>query len=168
MPTRRQAITWDYVDPGLRHMAWHVSGANGLYWQHATEYSAWWWGAVYEFIVLNHWGQVTYICVSKISINDSGNGLSPARRQAIIWTNAGIWLSWTLGTNVSEILREIHTVSFKKMHLRMSSAKWRQFCLGLNVLTRIYLSQCNRHAWLCCTRRGYGRARFNLLLNSGN
>ena len=40
----------------------------------------------------------------------------------------------TLGTNVSEILSEIHTFSFKKMHLKMSSAKWRQCCLGLNVL----------------------------------
>ena len=34
----------------------------------------------------------------------------------------------------SEFLSEIHTFSFKKMHLQMSSAKWRQFCLGLNVL----------------------------------
>ena len=29
---------------------------------------------------------------------------------------------------------EIHTFSFKKMHLKMLSAKWRQFCLGLNML----------------------------------
>ena len=38
-----------------------------------------------------------------------------------------------LGTNLSEILSEIHTFSLKKMHLKMSSAKWRPFCLGLNV-----------------------------------
>ena len=141
MPTRRQAITWDYVDPGLRHMAWHVSGTNGLYWQHATEYSAWWWGAVYEFIVLNHWGQVTYICVSKISINDSGNGLSPARHQAIIWTNAGIWLSWTLGTNVSEILREIHSFiqenAFKNVVCQMAAIlSWSQ-CVNKNLLESV-------------------------------
>ena len=83
---------------------------------------------------LTHWGRVTHVCVSKLSILDSDNGLSPGRRQAIIWTNAGILLIWTLGTNFSEIISEIHAYSFKKMHLKMSSAKWRPFCLGLNVL----------------------------------
>ena len=39
----------------------------------------------------------------------------------------------TLGTNFSEILNEIRTFSFKKMHLKTSSAKWLPFCLGLNV-----------------------------------
>ena len=37
---------------------------------------------------LTHWGQVTHICVSKLTIIGSDNGLSPGRRQAIIWTNA--------------------------------------------------------------------------------
>ena len=39
-----------------------------------------------------------------------------------------------LGTNFSEILIEILTFSFKKMRLKVSSAKRRPFCLGLNVL----------------------------------
>ena len=43
------------------------------------------------------------MCVSKQTIIDSDNGLSPGRRQAIIWTNAGILLIETLGTNFSEI-----------------------------------------------------------------
>ena len=64
----------------------------------------------------------------------SDNGLSPVRRQAIIWTNAPILLIGTLGTNFSEILGEIHSFSFSKMHLKMSSAKWRLFGLGLNEL----------------------------------
>ena len=34
--------------------------------------------------VLTHWGRVTHICVSKLSILGSDNGLSPGRRQAII------------------------------------------------------------------------------------
>ena len=58
----------------------------------------------------------------------------PGRRQAIIWTNAVILLIRTLGTNFSEILGEIHSFSFSKMHLKMSSAKWRLFGLGLNEL----------------------------------
>ena len=78
---------------------------------------------------------MTHICVSKLTIIGSDNGLSPWWRQAIIWTNDGILLIRTLGTNFSEILSEIHSFSFKKMHLKMSSAKWRLFCLGLNELT---------------------------------
>ena len=83
---------------------------------------------------LTHWGRVTHICVSKLTIIGSDNGLSPDRRQAIIWTNAGIFLIGPSGTNFSEILIEILTFSFKKMRLNVSSAKWRPFCLGLNVL----------------------------------
>ena len=83
---------------------------------------------------LTHWGRVTHICVSKQTIIGSDNGLSPDRRQAIIWTNAGILLIGPLGTNFSEILSEILTFSFKKMPLKVSSAKRRPFCLGLNVL----------------------------------
>ena len=42
---------------------------------------------------LTHWDRVTHVCVSKLSIIGSDNGLSPYRRQAIIWTNAGIlWI----------------------------------------------------------------------------
>ena len=83
---------------------------------------------------LTHWGWVTHICVNKLTIIGSDNGLSPGRRQAIIWTNAVISLIRTLGTNFSEILDEIHSFSFSKMHLKMSSAKWRLFGLGLNEL----------------------------------
>ena len=97
---------------------------------------------------LTHWGRVTHIFVSKLTIIGSDNGLSPGRRQAIIWTNAGILLIGPLGTNFNEILIEIHIISFKKMHLKMSSAKWRPFCLGLNVFIPMSTSE-NNHvdAW---------------------
>ena len=39
---------------------------------------------------LTHWGRVTHICVGNLPTIGSDNGLSPDRRQAIIWTNAGI------------------------------------------------------------------------------
>ena len=78
---------------------------------------------------------MTHICVSELTIIGSDNGLSPERRQANIWLNAGLLLIEPLGTNFSEISIGIQTFSFKKMHLNMSSAKWRPFCLGLNVLT---------------------------------
>ena len=83
---------------------------------------------------LIHWGRVTHICDSKLTIIGSDNGLSPGRRLAIIWTIAGILLIEPLGLNFSEILIKISTFSFKKIHLKISSAKWRLFRLGLNVL----------------------------------
>ena len=87
---------------------------------------------------LTHWGRVTHICVDKLTNIDSDNGLWPERRQAIIWTNVGILLIGPLGTNVSEFLIGIHTFTLKKMHLKMLSAKWRPFCLSLNVLSPRY------------------------------
>ena len=83
---------------------------------------------------------MTHICVSKLTFIGSDNGLSPGRRQAIIWTNAWIWLIGPLGTNFNEIFIEIHTFSSKKIYLKMSSGKWRPFCLGLNVL-KVHLLQ---------------------------
>ena len=60
-------------------------------------------------IELTHWGRVTHICVGKLTIIASDNGMSPGRRQAIIWTNDGILLIGPMGTNFSEMLIEIHT-----------------------------------------------------------
>ena len=150
---------------------------------------------------LTHWGRVTHICVGNLTIIDPDNGLSPGRRQAIIWTNAGLLLIGPLGTNFNEILThwgrdkmdaisqttfsnpfssmkmhelrlrfhwslfatshylnqwwlvcwriyaslglneliEILTFSFKKMRLKVSSAKRRPFCLSLNLLNRLWL-----------------------------
>ena len=101
------------------------------------------WNVVPE-VQLTHWGRVTHICVSDLTSIGSDNGLSPGRRQAIIRTNAGILLIRPLGTNFSEFLVEI--LIFKKMRLKVSSAKRRPFCLGLNELTakhqRMYV-----HRW---------------------
>ena len=83
---------------------------------------------------LTHWGRVTHIRVSKLTIIASDNGLSPGRCQAIIWASAGILLIGPLGANFSQISIEILTFSFKKMRLKVSSAKRQPFCLGLNGL----------------------------------
>ena len=61
-------------------------------------------------------------------------GLSPVRRQAIIWTNPVLLSIGPLGTDFSEIVLEIQTFLFKKMNLKMLSGKCQPFCLGLNVL----------------------------------
>ena len=87
-----------------------------------------------DWFPLTYWGQVTHICVGNLTIIGSDNGLSPYQCHAIVWTNAGILLIGPLGTNFSEFSIEILTFSFKKMHFKVSSGKWRPFCLNLNVL----------------------------------
>ena len=69
-------------------------------------------------INLTHWGRVTHICVSNLTIIGLDNGLSPGRRQANICTNGGILLIRPLGTNFNEILIRIQTFSFKKIHVK--------------------------------------------------
>ena len=110
---------------------------------------------------LTHWGRVTHICVANLAIIRSDNGLSPGRRQAIIGTNDGILLIGPLGTNFSEILIEILTFSFKKISLNVSSAKWRPFYLGLNVLIW-QIWQCCWHIHSGCSERGHHYKNFML------
>ena len=76
---------------------------------------------------LTHWSRVMHICVNELTIIGSDNGLSPDRRQAIIWTIDEILWIGPLGTKISEILIEIQTFSFRKMHLKISSGKWQPF-----------------------------------------
>ena len=59
---------------------------------------------VVAVMMLTHWGRVTHICVSKLTIDGSDNGLSPGRHQAIISTKTWILLIGLLGTNFIEIL----------------------------------------------------------------
>ena len=115
---------------------------------------------VFASLHLTHWGRVTHICVAKLAIIGSDNGLSHGRHQGIIWTIAGILLIGPLRTNFSEILIGIQLFSFKKMHLKTSSAKWRPFVsasmlsyinaiswpLPHKVLT--YMVPSNIHEWL--------------------
>ena len=64
--------------------------------------------------------------VNRVSIG-SDNGLSPIRHQAIISTNAGLLTIGPLGITCSDILVKMQNFSFTKMHLKISSAKWRPF-----------------------------------------
>ena len=71
--------------------------------------------------------RVTGLCEG----NSPVTGEFPAQR-------AGILLIGPQGANFSEIVIELHALPFKKMHLKRSSAKWRLFCLGLNMLMRSF------------------------------
>ena len=89
-----------------------------------------------------------YVCVSKLTTIGSDNGLSPGLHKAIIWTNAGILLIGPLRTNFSEILIQIDTFSFKKMHFvvwKMAAIlSWPQ-CVDKNDLGPIFLT---RISWI--------------------
>ena len=74
---------------------------------------------------LTHRDRVTHICVSILSTVGSDNGLSPGRRQAIIWTNAGIMLMEPMGISFNDNLIKIQQLPFKKLRLKMSSEWWR-------------------------------------------
>ena len=82
-----------------------------------SEYVSIWWRhhGIYLWVLLNQ-------CIIGLD-----NGLLPNKWQVIICTNDA--------TSLIPILIEMHTFSFKKMHLKMSSAKQQLFSLGLNVLT---------------------------------
>ena len=59
---------------------------------------------------------------------DTWSAPSPCLNQC--WNIA----NWTIRNKLQYILIEIQIFSYMKMYLKMSSAKWRPFCLGLNVL----------------------------------
>ena len=107
------------------------------------------------------WEDVWLMCCIYMSVNwisiGSGNGLVPAWHQAITWTNAALLSIELLGTKFSEIWIRILSFLFKKMHLKMSSAKmaailsWEK---GLNVY-HVFTMGCTilsmKHACsLCC------------------
>ena len=65
-------------------------------------------------VLITRWGWVTHICVSKLTSIGSDNGLSPGRRQAIIWSKADLLSIEPWGTKFSDILIEIQTFPLKK------------------------------------------------------
>ena len=73
----------------IKIMVWHTIGIKMLY------------------VAFTHSGRI------KLTITGSDNGSSPGRRQAIIWTNAGILIIGPLCTNFSEIAIVIQTFSLK-------------------------------------------------------
>ena len=78
---------------------------------------------------------MTHIYVSELTTMGSDYGLSPGKRQVIIWTNAGVLVIGHLVRNFSEMVIRIHTFLFKKILLKMSSGKRPPSYLGFNVLS---------------------------------
>ena len=85
----------------------------------------------FKYSCTNIFHRIDVVCILSIG---SSNVLSPCRRQFIIWTNGEILFMRPSGTEFSEISIKIQTFSLKKMYLKMSSGKYRPFCLVPNVL----------------------------------
>ena len=88
-------------------------------------------------ILLTHWGRATHICVGKLTIIGSDNGLSPA------WTAPSHYLNqywnavnWTVRKKLQWNFNRNSNIFIQEMDLKISSAKWRPFCLGPNELIR--------------------------------
>ena len=64
---------------------------------------------------------MTHICVVKLIIIGSDNGLSPDRRQAIIWTNVGLLSIGSLRTYFNENLICVNWVSLEFAWLEVVS-----------------------------------------------
>ena len=80
-----------------------------------------WWPRSGVWIYQIVTGVTSVVGVPSTHLVGSDNGLPPGRRQAIIWTNAGILLMGPLGTNFSEIITKVYIFWFKKMYLKLWS-----------------------------------------------
>ena len=125
----RESITCNQTPVAFitKFRAWISNYINGFLWDVITHPFPDFKGSLcklgYESVItshpfrwkyLTHWGRVMHICVDNLAVIGSDNGLSPGRRQAIIWTNDGILLIRPSGTNFSEVLIEIHIFHWRK------------------------------------------------------
>ena len=112
---------------------------------------------------LSHWGQVTHICVSNLPIIGSDNDLAPGWCQAIIWTNAGLLLIWSLGTNFGEIFKQnsyifIQENAFENVVWEISTILSRPQCVNrwhfqmqnpLEWIEHLFTSIITQNTWEC-------------------
>ena len=72
---------------------------------------------------LTHWDRVTHICVGYLTIIDLVKGLSPGRRQVIIWNNSGILLIVMIHKFWQALCHLNHVIERKNRLLTVSSWK---------------------------------------------
>ena len=85
-------------------------------------------------LLLTHWGRVTHICVSKLTIIGSDNGLSPDRRQAIIWTNDKNMVDFNLRNKLQWNLKRNSCIFIQENAFENVVCEMASIFLGLNVL----------------------------------
>ena len=88
---------------------------------------------------------MTHFCVTNLTTNGSDHGL-------LSWTKplSNPMLKYCLGTNFGEIVIQIQTFSFKKMHLKVSSTKWGLFCVCYHFIHKIHYLLYTTHTVSFC------------------
>ena len=86
---------------------------------------------------LTRWGRVTHICVGKLTIIGSDNGLSPGRYSHYLNQCWNI-VNWTLRNKFQWNFNRNSNIFIYENRMKISSAKWRSFCPCLNVLTHYF------------------------------
>ena len=81
-------------------------------------------------LILTHFPLVPHICVRELGQYWFRWWLVAYSASSHYWNQCWVIVNWTLSTNFNEIWIEIQHFSFMKMHLKISSAKWRPFCPG--------------------------------------
>ena len=135
-PNRRQAMV--RINDGVLWWRMNASPCFNVLTLTAVNVHIWTRQMLYR--ILTHWGRVTHICVSKLTIIILDNGLSPGRRQSIIWTNAGILLirplekknvQWNLNQNSYIFIQEN---AFEIVVWKMSAILSRPQCVKYGCL----------------------------------
>ena len=85
--------------------------------------------------LLTHWGQVTHIYISKLTIIGSDNGFLPGLCQAIIWTNDNILPITSQGTYFNDILIQENAIVVSKMAAILSRTQCVKACIIITELT---------------------------------
>ena len=75
-----------------------------------------------------HWGRVTHICVSRLTIIDSYNGLSPPGAKPL--SEQMLEYCWLGPWEIQWNLIEIYTFSFMKIHWKMAVTLTRPHCVN--------------------------------------
>ena len=135
-PGRRQVIIWTMMtssNGNIFRVTGHLCGEfTGPRWSPRTKAND---GGALMFSLICVWIN------GWVNNREAGDLRRYRAHYDVIVMNAGLLSIGTLRTNFSEILSEIYTFSFKKMHLKMSSAKWRSLCFSLNVLKCVEVSK---------------------------
>ena len=82
---------------------------------------------------LTPWGWVKHICISKLTIIGSDNGLLPGRHQAIIWTNTGILLSGKENA-FENVIYEMEASSSRPQCVHLFGCEARIFCTKYSMI----------------------------------
>ena len=95
-----------------------------------------------QFELLTHWSWMTHICVSKLTIIGSDNGLPPGRRQAIIWNQWWNIVNWTLMNKLQWNFKRnsyifIQEKTFENVVCEMAAILSRHHCVKIYIVGQL-------------------------------